>query len=297
MYVFLTDRDLPAIQGGGTSTCNLIARDVGIASNNSFGDCQMIDEVEGIQSIVAQTAINGQDDETAEEYLDRLTIIISLLAPRPILPEDHAAMASTVQGVGRVSVLNLYYPGTDLQDNGQAIGDYALWTPQPPPAAPQTDVPRCTTVAIMGEDFTEPTDALMQEVYELLDANREVNFLNFVMKPTYVDVDLRAVVTPFPNRTKQEAIDGSKQMVEEWLSAENYGIMPGGTKEEGWATDTTLRLYEAVDYLNRGPATWYVEDVEMKFTSEDDTQWRAADIDISNAGPFPVPVLVNIFLT
>lgn len=295
MYVFTTDRDLVAPSGGGQQSCILIARDEGADMNNSFGACQMIDEVEGIQSIVADVATGGADEETAEDYLDRLTALIALLAPRPILPEDHAAMASTVPGVGRVTVKNLYYPGTTARDAGLAVGDFAAYTPQPPPAAAATNVARCTTVAITGLNGVEPDQQLMTDVYNLLDANREVNFLNFVMKPVYTSVDIRAVVIPYPNRTKADAIASSEDMLRTWLSPETYGIAPGSSQSDPWATDTKLYLYEAVDFINRGSATWRCEQVFMKLSSQDDTSWVAADINLP--GVFPIPVAGTIQLT
>jgi baseplate J-like protein len=298
-YVFETDRTLVAPNGGGVQDVVLIARDVGEAMNDSFGECEMIDEIEGVESIIANGAIGGADDETADAYLDRLTTILALLAPRPILPEDHAALASTVPGVGRVSVINLYYPGTTARDAGLAVGDFDKpLPPKTPPYDPvvaATNIPRCTTVAITGENGAVPDNALMTAVYQLLDTNREVNFLNFVMKPQYTSVDVRAVVTPYPNRTKQDAIDSSAQMVTDWLSPTGYGIVPGAGAGTAWSTTDKLRIYEVVDYLNRGAATWYVESVFVKLSSSDDSAWQ--NTDLSLPGVFPVPVLGTVQLT
>lgn len=295
IYVFLTDRDLVAPVGGGSQDVVLIARDIGSLLNNSFGACQMIDEVEGVESIIASGSGGGTDPESADEYLDRLSTIISLLAPRPILPEDHGAMASTVPGVSRVSVLNLYYPGTDARDADQAVGDFDLWTPGPAPAEPEEDVARCTTVCIMGLGGTEPSIDLMQDVYELLDANREVNFLNFVMKPTFISVDVKAVVTPYRNRTKAEAIESSTRMVTNWLSSVQFGLMPGTESDNEWNGDNKLRIYEVVDHLNRGQATWYVEDVFVKLSEDDELSWQNTDMDLD--GVFAVPVLGEATIT
>jgi uncharacterized phage protein gp47/JayE len=295
MYVFNTDRDLVAINGGGTADVVLISRDVGVEMNSSFGNCQLIDEVEGIESIVAAGAGGGSDPESADDYLDRLTTVISLLAPRPILPEDHAAMAATVPGVGRVTVANLLYPGTAQRDAGMAVGDFDMYQPQPAPAGTLHNEPRCTTVCITGAGGSEPTTDLMTDVYELLDANREVNFLNFVMKPLYVEVDVKAVVTPYPNRTKADAISTSTQMITDWLSPQGYGQLPG-SDDSAWYGDTKLRLYEVVDFLNRGQATWYCEDVFMRLHGEPDSAWAAADL-LIGTGLFPVPVLVDLDLT
>ena len=208
-------------------------------------------------------------------------------------------MASTVAGVGRVSVRNLYYPGTNARDAGMAVGDFGK--PLPPkvpaydPAVEAVDIPRCTTVAIMGEGGVEPPIDLMQQVYELLDDNREVNFLNFVTKPSFVPVDIRATVVPYINRSKADAITSSTQMVTDWLSPEGFGQVPGGATDKTWASDDRVRLYEAVDFLNRGAATWYVEDVELKIASDPIGAFDAVDLMLP--GVFPIPVLGTITLS
>jgi hypothetical protein len=72
----------------------------------------------------------GVDEESDADYLDRLHELLGLLAPRPILPNDFAVLARTVAGVGRSTAIDLYNPG--------------------PPVA--TNVPRCVTVVVAGDD-------------------------------------------------------------------------------------------------------------------------------------------------
>jgi uncharacterized phage protein gp47/JayE len=54
----------------------------------------------------------GVDAESDADYLDRLHELLTLLAPRPILPNDFAVLARTVAGVGRATAIDLYNPTT-----------------------------------------------------------------------------------------------------------------------------------------------------------------------------------------
>lgn len=85
-------------------------------------------------------------------------------------------------------------------------------------------------------------------------------------------------------------------MVENWLSPENFNANPdaeGGT----WNADDKVRLYEAVDYINRAGGVWYVENVEMKFSSEPDTEWRDEDLDLPGVAPIPTYGDIDITAT
>lgn len=273
-YIFLTDRDMPAPAGGGSMDCNLIALDIGSAQNGAFGESVLIEITEGVEMVVAGIASGGSDAESTDQYLDRLTSYLTV-PRRPVLPEDHVKFALQVPGVGRASAYNLYYPGTTERDAGRAVGDFDLWTPLPAPPGAQTDVARCTTVAITGEEGMEPSTTLMNDVYKHLDANREVNFLNFVIKPVYTQVDVKAAVKGYPGYAPPDVLADAKNMLMLWLSETGWGSVPGQSAGV-WASDNKVRLYEAVDYINRAQSVWYCEDVMLRIHG--DTTWVEGDI-------------------
>lgn len=289
--IFLTDRDVLAPLGGGNMPVSLIALDTGEDYNNCFGNCELIEIVEGVSAIVASQAVGGTNDETATEYLDRLSDYLTI-PRRPVLPEDHATLALQVPGVGRATAYNLFYPGTTESAAGRAVGDYALWQPQPPPAASQSNVARCTTVAIMGVDGADPSTELMNQVYGVLDANREINFLNFVVKPTYTSVDVKSDVKSYSGLTPDETIQSATDAIKSWLDPATWGAPPG-VSAGTWEADTKVRLYEAVDYINRGQGIWYCENVQLKLHS--DSVWQSADIQLPGISPMPTygDILIN----
>lgn len=286
-FIFTTDRDAIAPAGGGVVSVQVYALDVGFDQNGSFGESELIEIYEGVSAVFVNGTSGGTDPETDDEYLDRLTTYMTM-PRRPVRPEDHANLALQVPGVGRATAFNLYYPGTTARDAGLAVGDYAIWTPPPAPAAAATNVPRCTTVAITGPDGGEPSPDLMQDVYELLDYNREVNFLNFVMKPVYTQIDVQAQVKPWPDQTPQNALDAAAAMMDFWLSPATWNGGSGGSGDL-WALDAKVRLYEAVDYLNRAAPVWYVENVKLRIHATPEGAWVAGDITLPGAIGMPMP--------
>lgn len=289
--VFLTDRDAVGPVGGGDVPVQLIALEASAEYNGCFGDCELIEVTEGIHSITTtSTTAGGTNPESPEEYLDRLTDYLTI-PRRPVLPEDHSALALQNPAVGRATAYNLFYPGTTLKNSGQAVGDYDLWTPQPPPAAQQTNVARCTTVAILGLDGTMPSLTLMNDVWKLLSENREINFLNFVVAPTMTEVDVKCDVKPYTDTNPEDVIQSVKDTVSGWLSPEQFS-QPPGVGGGIWEAETKVRLYEAVDFINRASGVWYCENVQLKLHSSG--VWVTGDITLPGVAPVPTSTPDNI---
>jgi hypothetical protein len=286
--VFLTDDDVVAIEGGGESRVGVTAELPGAAANGSFGDSELATALDGVDSIQVSEAQGGTDEEDIDDYLDRLTSALTLLAPRPILPQDHATLALQVPGVGRALAIDLYMPPA----SESPVGD----TDAPEyNSAGGSNVPRCTTVAITGPGGAAPDVGLMQRVYESLDAQREVNFLNYVIGPTYATIGVRATVTAFPGFALADVEAAAEAMMRSWLDPGQFGTLPGAAETTSWARDTKVRLYEAVDYLNRANGVHWVDSVEL--TANGGSSWQAADIALSGAAPLPMPDDANILIT
>jgi hypothetical protein len=186
-YVFQTDNEVRS--DAATKTTTVTALEVGAAANGCLGVCELIDVIDGVASVTMTLAAGaGADEEDADAYLDRLADALTILAPRPILPQDHATMARQIEGVGRALAIDLYKPGTN--DNiaaGQPGGPLTVEGVPLNAGAGTTNVPRCVSVAITAENGQPPSQALMHEVWLTLDGAREVNFLEYVVPPTLYD--------------------------------------------------------------------------------------------------------------
>ena len=70
---------------------------------------------------VDHATAGGADEESPDDYLDRLTEPLRMVALRPILPQDFAILALQNEGVGRAVALNLYDPATGTWDNERTV--------------------------------------------------------------------------------------------------------------------------------------------------------------------------------
>jgi hypothetical protein len=178
------------------------------------------------------------------------------LAPRPILPNDFAVMAKQVPGVFRATAIDLYNPG-------------------PPPA---NNVPRCVTVVVVGEDGNPVSAAIKQQVDDLLQSEREVNFLVFVIDPTYTVINVDFTVHPYPDYDGPTIVDAAKQAVADYLSPANFGAAPYG-ETPLWLSDNYVRYLEVAEVINRVEGLWYITALTV----------NGGTADVALPGPGPMP--------
>jgi len=290
--LFSTDEDVVAIEGGGTITVGVTALEAGADANGAFGDADLIDVVDGVQGVTVSTAGGGVDAESDDDYLDRLADALTLLAPRPILPQDFAVMARQVPGVGRSTALDLYQPGTDDNiDAGEPGGPLTVEGAPVRAGAGSSPVERCVTTVITGENGQPPTQALMHKVWATLDGAREVNFLAYVIAATYTTIDVKATLKSYPGYLAADVEAAAEAMLAQWLDPGAFGAT--GSGGDVWALDTYARIYEAVDYLNRAGGVYYVTAVQLR--KHGDAAWSDADVPLT--GVAPLPMLGDVELT
>ena len=111
-YQFQTDEDLAFNSGDTSSTVNMTA----VTSNSAFNILysglylQPLYYVPNLGSIQINSIVTAAiDSETSENYLDRLSSLLTAYTPRPILSNDYATLAAQVAGVGRATA----YDNTD----------------------------------------------------------------------------------------------------------------------------------------------------------------------------------------
>lgn len=280
-YLFEVDRDVWAPEGGGiVSGLSVVAAERGSAQNGCFGVGDFQEAYEGVVNITVTTTVGGRDEEDPLAYLGRFSTFLSIQNGRPILPVDHSNRARLNPRVGRATALNLYQP-SDVE------GGYGL----PRDGASHTNVERCVTTVVTGDGGAAPPEDLLLEVYTDLDENREVNFLVYVLSPgengVYTPIDVQAEIHPYPGVTDEDAIQMAIDQMNAWLDPAQWGQVPGTTSNVDWAVDDRVRLYEAVDWLNRAVGIHWVQNVMLKKST--DADWIAGDIVLGGAVPMPTP--------
>lgn len=281
-----TDSDVTAVAGGGVSTVGITAAVQGAAGNGAFGSSELINVLDGVAAVnVAVATSGGTDQEDPDAYLDRLADAFTILAPRPILPGDHATLVRQLPGVGRALAIDLLQPPASsggVNDAPDAPNPPAPWGPEPNGATP---VARCTTVAITASNGAAPSPQLMQQAYTALDSAREVNFLNYVIPPTYTVVGVQATLTAWPGYSREEVQAQAAAQLALWLDANSWGTS-GASDATEWVVQPKVRISEAVDWLNRAVGVHWVDLATVKLKAGTGA-WTATDLTLPGIAPLP----------
>jgi hypothetical protein len=97
---------------------------------------------------------------------------------------------------------------------------------------------------------------------------------------------VQATVMAYPGFTAADVEAQAEAALADWLNPALYGGTPNvsGELAEGWSFDNTVRLYEAIDYLNRADGLHYVVSVKLRTGAN---AFAAADIALTGLAPLP----------
>ena len=128
VYAFATQTDVVIAPGSTTaSAVPVVAVTPGAASSGLGGvgtAVQLIDPLTFVTAITQDViTTGGVDAESDDEYLNRLTSDLQLLAPRPILPIDFTVFARNIPGVFRAVAIDLYNPQHNLLTLNEASAE------------------------------------------------------------------------------------------------------------------------------------------------------------------------------
>jgi uncharacterized phage protein gp47/JayE len=246
------------------------ALEAGAAASGITGDVVVIDSLVFISTVTLdQPTSGGQDAETDDAYLSRLSALLTLLTPRPILPQDFALLAQQIDGVGRAVAIDLYDPG--------------------PPVV--TNQPRCVTVAICDANGQPVSATIKQNVDNYLQSEREVNFLVFVVDPTYTTIDVTFDAVCYPDWDPADVQARTVTALQNYLSPATWGVPPyGDTTGRSWINTTIVRYLELSEQINRVDGVHYVKTLTL--AAGGGTQ-GTADVALSGVAPLPQPGAIS----
>src|SRR5215467_13010277 len=271
-HAFAVDAAFTIPAGSSTAT-GVVSRalQAGSEASGVTGAVTVIDQLTFVKTVTLDGATSGgQDAETTAAYLARLSALLTLLSPRPILPQDFAVLAQRqVAGVARATAIDLYNPG-------------------PPPA---TNVPRCVTVAVCDSDGQPVAPTVKQEVDDLLQAAREVNFLVFVVDPTYTTVDVTFAATSFPGWDPADVQARAITAVRNYLDPGSWGVPPfGDTSGRSWLNATVVRHNELIALIDRVDGVDFVNTVTLAASGG---ALGTADVTLAAVAPMPKAGTIN----
>lgn len=257
----------------------LRARDDGVGGNSLGGagiEAINVESLSWVDTILlAGPTAGGSDGETDEAYLDRLSAYLTLLTPRPVLPDDFALIAKNTaasQGLTvRVIALDGYDPIGATFDNEKTISLAVI-----------DDV--------TGADVSGAVEAVILETLEGL---REINFLIYVIPATRTTVDVTSVIVKKRGWDAASVQSDVESAINSFLSSANWGDdIDTNTRE--WDRVDTVYWQDVSAVINnvRG-----VERHSLLTIGIDGGAQSEDDMPIAGAAPLATPGIVDITVT
>jgi hypothetical protein len=174
----------------------------GADGNGLIGEGEMLDPVVWVDTVtVTEPTSKGADAETPDIYLDRLSVLMRMIALRPVLPVDFAILALQVPTVVRAISMNLYNPAD------------GTWTN-----------PRMVTLILAGvEGYPLPAD-VKDAVKLMLENLREVNWIVNYTDPSYVPIDVTYEVMAFAGQDSDTVKAACDEALTHYLLPINYRL-------------------------------------------------------------------------
>lgn len=212
-------------------------------------------------TMVDQT-LGGVDAETDDAYLNRLASELRLLTPRPILPEDFAALSASVAGVARALPLDGYNPVDQTFGNARMVA-----------------------VALVNESGQPVSTETAQEVAAMLEADREVNFVVSAVQPTYTSVDVSFTATVAEGFDPASVQADADNAIANYLNPATWGVPQAGDPGV-WVNTPTVGLLDMAAVIKNVPGIAHVTSILMAVSGSPLT---AADVTLTGAAPLPTP--------
>lgn len=247
----------------GAGEVRLIAVEPGTSANGLLQPVTLLDPLDFVTGVALTAAASGGvDAETVEDYTNRLTSELQLMAPRPILARDFAVLARRVSTVYRAVALDLYNPDKNTWNNERTV-----------------------TVVAVQEDGTKVSAATRTAIENDLKARREANFVVFTMDPTYTAVDVRYDAVAAPGYDPADVRTRATAALGAYLAPRDWGkprIGSGDPRE--WSNTPVVRKFEVAEVLNRVEGLDYLTALTMRIGTN-----AFAEADITLPGVVPMP--------
>lgn len=254
------------IPSGSTSIAGqlFVATEIG-ADSNALGGASTTMELQTanahITSVVTASATQGgADAEDDDVYLARLAEELTLQAPRPIIPSDFAIFSKNIAGVGRALAIDGYDAVALTSGNARTI-----------------------TVAVADVNGLVVGSTIKAAVQAALQAAREVNFLVYVIDPTYTTIDVTWNVKAYPGFTSQGVTDNVNAALQSFLNPATWGSSPYTLDD--WLQQTVVAINDLKVVIGNADGVRSVNSVTIRTGAG---SYAATDITMTGAAPLPL---------
>lgn len=273
---FETMDDITVFPGSNVTAVgavNIIASAPG-ADGNAIGtagsNIELLDPLTFVDHIVLEAVTSGgQDAETDDDYLNRLSSTLQMLAPRPILPEDFSVFARNIPGVWRATTLDGYNPTTATYNN-----------------------PRTVSIAVIDQDGNACSTSVKNAVLADLEARREVNFQIYVIDPTYTTIKVTATIQALSGWDITSVQADIEAALNSYLSPATWGTTQ--LDQRAWVNNVNIRYLEISTVINNVNGVDYIASLTIGAGAG---AMGTADLVMSGVAPLPQPGTMTITVT
>lgn len=246
----------------------LEAVEPGLDGNGLEGEGILIDALFFVTDIaIVGASSGGTDAEEPSAYLARLALTMQTFIEGVVIARDVAIVAQNVPGVGSALVLDNYNAETE-----------------------EDEQEKTTTVALRDAEG-EPVSAEAKEAVEaVLEEKREVNYLFFVIDPTYSLLDVEGEIVPMQGFDKAEVAANVAAAIEDAFSPKRAGQQPPGDTSS-WVQVDKLRYQDLLTVANNAEGADYAASLKWRIGAE---AFGTADITLPGIAPLPKPDAITI---
>jgi hypothetical protein len=208
----------------------------------------------------------GQDEEDDDTYISRLAVELALQAPRPIIPDDFATFARNTAGVWRALAIDGYDAVAATFNNARTI-----------------------TVAIMDASGNPVASGIKTQLDADLQAQREVNFVVYVVDGNYSTVDVQFTAVAWPGWDTTDVNARIVAAITAFLDPTAWGRPPYGDFPR-WYQTTTVKINDLVGIIDAVEGVKNVTSVTQRVSP---ASFAATDISLTGAAPVTRPGAIS----
>jgi hypothetical protein len=244
-YPFEVVGDVEILPLGGTTDPGAVILQAMIPGAAASGLGQAGDQIELLDTLdwvdtvtITEPTSGGADAEDDDIYLNRLAEHMRLLSTRPILPVDYEIMTRSVPGVWRAAALDNYNPADGTYTNERMITVYAI-----------------------DQDGNDVSPALEQQIDDLLESNREINFIVNIDRATRTAVDITYDLQTTVDGDPASTVAAVDAALASYLSPATWGVTADNPRE--WDKVDKVRYLEVAQVINNVDGVDYINSLTV----------------------------------
>ena len=219
----------------------------------------------------------GLDGETVAQAEQRIPAHLTH-RNRAVTRDDYAVLArdNPVNPVARAEAVPGLLPGASLGAVREQVPGVVSVFVLPPAAPALAAAPR-------------PTAALLEDVYEYLDARKPLGSELYVLSPQFVPIALSLAIRVVDASTEQETIARVNDSLLQYL----WALPPGGPRDRGWGMGDDIDLDELRTVAGRDEGVKKVGQIRL-FRQLADGSWAELSGRVLSLDPYQLPELAAV---